>query len=112
MEIGSVKGNAFFYFKTLEHTGQKGIDIIGEFQEQDFSEKKLFQAIEVENILESFSDHDHVPEQTSLIIAWDSKQRDKLTKVGGEWKYVWNYNGINLNVILLKYLPGIEVKVR
>jgi hypothetical protein len=102
----------FYYFRTLEHTAQKGIDIIADYQEKDFSEKKLFQAVEVEHMLENYSDHDHVPEQTSLIIAWDSKNRDKLTRVEEEWKYVWEYGGLNLNVILLKYLPKIEVKVK
>lgn len=102
----------FFYFRSLEHTAQKGIDVIAEFQEKDFSGKKLYEAIEVEYILENYDDHDHVPEQTSLIIAWDSRNREKLTKVEGEWKYVWAYAGNNLNVILLKYLPNIEVKTK
>ncbi len=111
-KLEGLKALPFYYFRTLEHTAQKGIDIIAEYQEKDFSEKKLFQAIEVEHMLENYSDHDHVPEQTSLIIAWDSKNRDKLTVVEGEWKYVWGYIGQNLNVVLLKYLPSIEVKVK
>jgi len=106
------KALPLFYFRSLEHTAQKGIDVIAEYQEKDFSEKKLYQAIEVEHILENYGDHDHVPEQTSLIIAWDSKNRDKLTKVEGEWKYVWPYAGNNLNVILLRYLSNIEVKTK
>jgi len=106
------KALPFHYFKTLEHTAQKGIDIIAEYQEKDFSEKKLFQAVEAEHMLENYSDHDHVPEQTSLIIAWDSRNRDKLTKTEGEWKYVWEYMGVNLNVILLRYTPGIEIKAK
>jgi hypothetical protein len=111
-KLEGLKALPFHYFKTLEHTAQKGIDIIAEYQEKDFSEKKLFQALEVEYILENYSDHDHVPEQTSLIIAWDSKNRGKLTKVEDEWKYVWEYMRYNLNVMLLKYLPKIELKVR
>lgn len=102
----------FHYFRTLEHTAQKGIDIIAEYQEKDFSEKKVYQAVEVEHILENYSDHDHVPEQTSLIIAWDSKNREKLTKTEVNWKYVWEYGGQNLTVILLKYVPNIEVKIK
>lgn len=111
-KLEGLRALPFYYFRTLEHTAQKGIDIIAEYQEKDFSEKKLFQAVEVEHILENYSDHDHVPEQTSLIIAWDSNNRDKLTKVEDEWKYVWGYTGLNLNVVLLKYLPEIEVKVK
>jgi hypothetical protein len=111
-KLEAIKALPLHYFKTLEHTAQKGIDIIAEYQEEDFSEKKLFQAVEVEHMLENYSDHDHVPEQTSLIIAWDSKNRDKLTKVKGEWKYVWGYMGLNLNVILLRHLPKIEVRVK
>jgi len=111
-KLEGIKVLPFHYFRTLEHTAQKGIDIIAEYQEKDYSEKKLFQALEVEYILENYSDHDHVPEQTSLIIAWDSKNRDKLTKVEGEWKYVWEYSGNNLNVILLRYLPNIELKTK
>ena len=102
----------FYNFRTLEHTAQRGIDVIAEYQEKDFSEKKLFQAIEVEHILENYSDHDHIPEQTSLIIAWDSRHRDKLTKVESNWKYVWEYAGHNLNVILLKYIPELEIKTK
>lgn len=111
-KLEGMNGLPYFNFRTLEHTAQKGIDIIAEYQEKDFSEKKLFQAIEVEHILENYSDHDHVPEQTSLIVAWDSKNRDKLTKVEDDWKYVWEYLGNNLNVILLKYIPEIEVKMK
>jgi len=111
-KLEGLKALPFHYFRTLEHTAQKGIDIIADYQEKDFSEKKLFQAIEVEHILENYSDHDHVPEQTSLIIAWDSKDRDKLTKAEGEWKYVWEYMRHNLSVVLLKYLPKIGVKVK
>jgi len=109
-KLEGMKALPFFYFRSLEHTAQKGIDVIAEFQEKDFSGKKFYEAIEVEHILENYDDHDHVPEQTSLIIAWDSKKWEKLTKVEGEWKYVWSYAGNNLNVILLKYLPNIEVK--
>jgi len=109
-KLEALKALPFYYFKTLEHTAQKGIDIIAEYQEKEYSERKLYQAVEVEYILEHYSYHEHVPEQTSLIIAWDSKNREKLTKVEGEWRYVWDYMGNNLNVILLKYLPGIEVK--
>ena len=109
-KLEGLKALPFHYFKTLEHTAQKGIDIIAEYQEKDFSEKKLFQAVEAEHMLENYSDHDHVPEQTSLIIAWDSRNRDKLTKTEDEWKYVWEYRGVNLNVVLLRYIPGIEIK--
>jgi len=102
----------FHYFRTLEHTAQKGIDIIADYQERDFSEKKFFEAIEVEFLLENYSNHDHIPEQTSLIIAWDSKTHSDLEKVEDEWRYVWSHAGARLNVILLKYLPGIEVRVK
>lgn len=61
-KLEGLKALPFHYLKTLEHTAQKGIDIIAEYQEKDFSEKKLFQTIEVEHMLESYSDHDHVPE--------------------------------------------------
>lgn len=111
-KLEGLKALPYHYFKTLEHTAQKGIDIIAEYQEKDFSEKKLFQAVEAEHMLENYSDHDHVPEQTSLIIAWDSRNRDKLIKTEGEWKYVWEYMGVNLNVVLLRYIPGIEIKGR
>lgn len=112
-KLEALKALPFNSFKTLEHTAQKGIDIIADFQEKDISENKLFQAVEVENVLESYSDHDHVPEQTSLIIAWDSRNRDDLTKVNNsEWRYVWDYAGHKLDVVLLKHLPDIEIKER
>lgn len=111
-KLEGMKVLPFYYFRTLEHTAQKGIDIIAEFQEKDFSERKLFQAVEVEHILENYSDHDHVPEQTSLIIAWDSRNINKLTKTELNWKYVWEYGGQNLTVILLKYILGIKVKTK
>lgn len=111
-KLEGLKALPFHIFKTLEHTAQKGIDIIADYQEKDFSEKKLFQAVEAEHILENYSDHDHVPEQTSLIIAWDSRNREKLTKTEREWKYVWEYMKINLSVILLKYVPGIEIRTK
>jgi hypothetical protein len=111
-KLESLKALPLYYFRTLEHTAQKGIDIIADYQEKDFSERKLFQAIEVEHKLENYADHDHAPEQTSLIIAWNSKNRDSLIKAEGEWRYVWEYRGTHLNVILLKYLPEIVVKTK
>lgn len=48
----------------------------------------------------------------SLIIVWDSKHRDKLTKVENNWQYVWEYVGHSLNVILLKYIPELEIKTK
>ena len=102
----------FYYFKSLEHTAQKGIDIIADFQETDISEKKLFVSVEAEYILENYENHDHVPEQTSLIIAWDSKSHSDLIKGKNKWSYQWEYLGEKLNVILLKYIPDIEVKTK
>ena len=99
-------------FRTLEHTAQKGIDIIADYQERDFSEKKFFEAVEVEFSLENYSDHDHVPEQTSLIVAWDSRKPNELEKVEGESRYVWALGGANPNVILLKYLPEIKIGLK
>jgi hypothetical protein len=100
-----------FYFKTLEHTSQRGIDIIGEFQEEEHSAKQLYRTIEVENILENFDEHEHVPEQTALIIAWDSENKDKLIPTPGKpYKFYWDYNGVNLMVYLIRYFPGIEIK--
>lgn len=104
------KALPFHYFKTLEHTAQKGIDIIGEFQEEEVSAKELFRAIEVENMLEDYDDHEHVPEQTALIIAWDSKDKDNLTPTKKSYKFIWDYNGHNLIVYLIKYFPEIEIK--
>jgi hypothetical protein len=111
-KLEGLKALPFYYFRTLEHTAQKGIDVIAEYQEKDFSEKKMFQAVEVEYTLENYSDHDHVPEQTSLIVAWDAKNKAKLTAVDGQWKYVWPYMGHNLNVVLLRYVPKIEIKAK
>ncbi len=105
-----LKAFPFHYFKTLEHTAQKGIDIIAECQENEYSEIKLYQAVEIEYILENYMNHDHAPKQTSLIIACDSKKLNKLDKIEGNWKYVWNYKGYRILVILLKHLPKIELK--
>ena len=74
--------------------------------------KKLFQSIEAEYILENYANHDHVPEQTSLIIAWDSRNKSGLIKKANEWQYQWNYLDNILDVILLKYLPDLEVKTK
>ena len=102
----------FYYFRSLEHTAQKGIDMIANYQELDYSEKKLYQSIEAECFLENYANHDHVPEQTSLIIAWDSKKKSELIKKGNEWRYQWDYLDKMIDVILLKYIPELEVKTK
>lgn len=109
-KLEALKAIPFYYFRTLEHTARKGIDIIAEYQETEESERKLYQAIEVEYMLENYMKHEHVAEQTSLIIAWDAKKINKLDKIKGNWKYVWNYRGHDILVILLKYLPDIEIR--
>jgi len=109
-KLESLKALPFHYFKTLEHTAQKGIDIIGEYQEKEHSAKEKYRTIEVENILENYAKHDHVPEQTAIIIAWDSKDKDALTPTEVPYKFVWEYGGVNLTVYLIKYFPAIEIK--
>jgi hypothetical protein len=110
-KLESAKLLPFQYFKTLEHTAQVGIDIIGEYQENAQSLRQVYRAIEVEHMLENYGDHDHVPEQTSLIIAWDAKSKDELTKVEGEYKYIWHYDAKNnIPVYLIRHLPNLEIR--
>lgn len=111
-KLEGLKALPLHVFKSLEHTNKKGIDIIADYQETDISEMKLFQSIEAEHILENYENHDHVPEQTSLIIAWDSKNLSELIKGKNEWSYQWKYSDVKLNIILLKYIPDIEVKTK
>ncbi len=111
-KLEGLKAIPFHYFISLEHTHQKGIDIIADYQEHEISEKKFFQSIEAEYLLENYANHDHVPEQTSLIIAWDSGKKSGLIKKANEWRYQWNYLKKNLDVILLKYLPDLEIKTK
>ena len=111
-KLEGLKALPLHVFKSLEHTNKKGIDIIADYQETDISEMKLFQSIEAEHLLENYENHDYVPEQSSLIIAWDSKNLSDLIKGKNEWSYQWEYSDVKLNVILLKYIPDIEVKTK
>ena len=100
------------HFRTLEHTSQREIDIIAEYQEKDSSEIREFISVEVEYIMENYTDHNYVAGQTSLIIAWDSKNRNELICTDEKWKYIWKYLDVSIEVILLKYIPFLEVKTR
>ena len=111
-KLEGMKVLPFHYFRTLEHTAQEGIDIIAEYQETEYSEKKMFQSVEIEHILENYLQHDHVPEQTSVIIAWDSRKLDDLKKTELPSKFVWNLEGSNLTVYLIKRFPRIELKTK
>lgn len=109
-KLESLKALPFYYFKTLEHTAQRGIDIIGEYQEKEHSAKEFYRAIEVENILENYAKHDHVPEQTAMIIAWDAKNKDDLIPTKEPYKFVWEYGGVNLTVFLIKDFTNIDIR--
>ncbi|GAH98636.1 unnamed protein product [marine sediment metagenome] len=109
-KLEALRAIPFYHFRTLEHTALEGIDVIADYQEKNYSEMKIFQAVEVEYILENYDNHDHSPEQTSLIIAWDSKNKNNLTQREDSWQFVWDYMGQNLNVVLLRYLPDLVVK--
>lgn len=109
-KLESLKALPFHYFKTLEHTAQRGIDILGEYQEKEHSVREVYRAIEVENILENYSIHDHVPEQTALIIAWDSKNKDDLIQTNEPYKFTWEYEGVKLTVYLIKHFPDLEIR--
>jgi hypothetical protein len=98
------------HFKTLEHTAQKEVDIIAEIQEKDSSELTEFASVEVEYILENYVDYNYSAGQTDLIISWDSMDKNELNRTSESWKYKWKYRGVELDVILLKYLPSLEVK--
>ncbi len=102
----------FHYFITLEYSAQSEIDIIAEYQEKDLLERKKFTAVDVEYILEDYISHSRTPEQASLIIAWDAKNKNELTRTSESWRYIWEYLGIKLEVMLLKYIPFLEVKSR
>jgi hypothetical protein len=68
-KLEGMEAMPFQYFRTLEHTAQKEIDIIAEYQEKDSTELKEFASVEIEYILENYTDRNYTVGQTSLIIA-------------------------------------------
>lgn len=99
----------FYKFKTLEHTNQRGIDVIANFQETEDSEYKYMVAIEFESHFENFKKHEHNPKQTSMIICWEVKNPRAIEKVS-EYKYNANFDGDIINVLEIKRFPSITVK--
>ena len=101
----------FYKFKTLEHTNQKGIDVIANFQETEDSEYKYMVAIEFESYFEKFKPHGHNPKQTSMIICWEVKNpRARTIEKVSDYTYNANFDGDIIRVLEIKHFPNIIVK--
>jgi len=104
----------FYYFKTLEHTSQSGIDVLADYQWSEISAKKVFSPIEVEFLLENFLKHDHEITQAPLVICWkihnkDSLIKRKLLEVTEE---PYKYKFMGSDVLVLSMIPKISIRER
>lgn len=101
-----------FECRVLEYTGKVGIDALGDFRFQSAEMLLRNAPIEFEIQFENFIDHAHPIEQTALIICWDAAEPDFLGEgrlPGKPWLRTYRCDGREIPVVLLKFVPGIEV---
>lgn len=101
----------FQQFTTLEHTANKGIDTIVNYQIDDMSEPNEFVACEIESKFENFERHGHYPGQSSLIVCWEIEHPnvDKLEQVN-EYRYRATFGEHSIEVFEIQNMPGIGVR--
>lgn len=101
----------FLEYTTLEHTANKGIDTIVNYQENDRSERHEFVACEIESKFENFESHGHFPGQVRLVVCWEIEHPnvDHLTQVN-DYKYRADFDEYSLDVYEIKNMPGVVVE--
>jgi hypothetical protein len=101
----------FEEYTTLEHTANKGIDTIVNYQENDRSERHEFVACEIESKFENFESHGHFPGQVRIVICWEIEHPnvDHLTQVN-DYKYRADFEEYSLDVYEIQKMPMIVVK--
>jgi hypothetical protein len=106
----------FYLFRTLEHTPQKGMDLIVDFQETEESERKSYVTVEVERNFSSFERHDHSPAHTDYVICWmmnaDTTQGD-IERVDN-YKYIYKSGVDYLTVFsledIIRYNDELQIR--
>ncbi len=101
----------FEKFVTLEHTANKGIDTIVNYQVDGMSEPNEFVACEIESKFENFERHGHYPGQSSIIICWEVEHPNvnHLEKLN-EYTYRATFDEHSIDVYELKNIPGLSVE--
>lgn len=104
----------FHKFRTLEHTGWEGIDLMVDLQEKSESELKRCVSVEVERDFSNFERHGHSPSQTDYVICWNMNQesvRGDIDKLN-EYKYSYKSDDQVIEVFVLSEMPGVEIRRR
>lgn len=101
----------FKEYLTLEHTANKGIDTIVNYQEDDMSERHEFVACEIESKFEHFEQHGHYPGQSSIIMCWEIEHPnvENLEKMN-DYKFRATFDEHVIDVYEIQNMPGITVK--
>jgi len=104
----------FHTFKTLEHTPQKGMDLIAELQESSDSEKKDYVSVEVERNFSNFESHGHHPGQTDYVICWNMNPDSVNGNVKklDSYKYLYESSGQTIEVFSLRDMDKIGIRRR
>ena len=80
-KLEALERTPFGQFLSLEHTNQRGIDVIATFQESEDSQLRIMEAVEFEYRFENYLAHGHNPKQTSVVICWEVRDSAKLQKL-------------------------------
>lgn len=101
----------FEEYTTLEHTANKGIDTIVNFQEDELSERHEYVACEIESKFENFERHGHFPGQVRLVLCWEIEHPNvnHLNQID-DYKYRAEFDGYSLDIYEIKNMPGIFVE--
>jgi len=104
-----------FECEVIEYTSRDGIDALADFRLSSTGAYIKLGPVEFELFLERYLAHDHAPEQTALILCWDT-ETEGATNIDVEqgdkrkWLLYLQVSGHRIPTILLSRIPGITIR--
>jgi len=99
----------FARFSTLAHSGD-GPDLIVHFQEDNGSQPDRYTVVEAERFFYNYKSHGHAPSQYPRVVCWDLGTKSiKVNDTKYPWKKVTTTEGVQVNVFLIRHMPGVSV---
>lgn len=99
----------FHEFRLWEYTPRVGIDAIASYQLKEVDAQSMFVPVELEYHFENFDDHGHPYHQVKLVICWDFRNPDTVSKLHkhNDWLYEYR-NDTSFFIVVLSRIPNLQ----
>jgi hypothetical protein len=101
-----------FACKVVEYTSRAGIDALANHRLTSTGAYALYAPVEFEYSLESFFDHEHPLDQTTLIICWELNEdacNGRWRSTSNQWLYFVVGDNIDIPVLVVSKIPELQI---